>query len=225
MSLISWTIWWHIVFGIFSTYLHWLEMTVAQVLLTLTSYLWRQSQEQCQGAQHCITRLKLSPSECWRSLINSLSPGRSRTMDFLLQFAFTPLPTPAIISLFAVAAATLFYLNTRPNPVRTPVDLNCQTTGVKVRVQSFLFHLKTCTSHSFNTLILLRVLRMEPGKLLSWRITTTWYRRALKMRPRSTRFFRRVWKFQVMKTFFTFSYWWFSQDLSLHPASVTLKMF
>ncbi|XP_019114769.2 long-chain-fatty-acid--CoA ligase 5 [Larimichthys crocea] len=52
-------------------------------------------------------------------------------MDFLLQFAFTPLPTPAIISLFAVAAATLFYLNTRPNPVRTPVDLNCQTTGVK----------------------------------------------------------------------------------------------
>ncbi|TMS22294.1 Long-chain-fatty-acid--CoA ligase 5 [Larimichthys crocea] len=57
--------------------------------------------------------------------------SRSRTMDFLLQFAFTPLPTPAIISLFAVAAATLFYLNTRPNPVRTPVDLNCQTTGVK----------------------------------------------------------------------------------------------
>ncbi|KAM8889793.1 long-chain-fatty-acid--CoA ligase 5 [Synchiropus picturatus] len=52
-------------------------------------------------------------------------------MDCLLQLFFTPLPMPAIISLMAVAAATLFYLNNRPNPVRSPADLNCQTTGIK----------------------------------------------------------------------------------------------
>uniref|UniRef100_UPI0037E78FC2 long-chain-fatty-acid--CoA ligase 5 isoform X1 n=1 Tax=Semicossyphus pulcher TaxID=241346 RepID=UPI0037E78FC2 len=52
-------------------------------------------------------------------------------MDFLIQWVFSPLPTPAIISLFAVAAATLFYLNTRPSPVRTNVDLKCQTLGIK----------------------------------------------------------------------------------------------
>uniref|UniRef100_A0A673AX40 Long-chain-fatty-acid--CoA ligase n=1 Tax=Sphaeramia orbicularis TaxID=375764 RepID=A0A673AX40_9TELE len=54
-------------------------------------------------------------------------------MEFLFQLLFSPLPTPAIISLFAVAAATLFYLNTRPSPLRTCVDLNCQTLGIKVR--------------------------------------------------------------------------------------------
>uniref|UniRef100_A0A673AX96 Arachidonate--CoA ligase n=1 Tax=Sphaeramia orbicularis TaxID=375764 RepID=A0A673AX96_9TELE len=52
-------------------------------------------------------------------------------MEFLFQLLFSPLPTPAIISLFAVAAATLFYLNTRPSPLRTCVDLNCQTLGIK----------------------------------------------------------------------------------------------
>ncbi|AWP18012.1 Long-chain-fatty-acid--CoA ligase 5 isoform 2 [Scophthalmus maximus] len=52
-------------------------------------------------------------------------------MDFLLQALFSPLPTPAIISLFAVAAATLFYLNSRPAPLRTPADLKRQTLGVK----------------------------------------------------------------------------------------------
>ncbi|XP_076615874.1 long-chain-fatty-acid--CoA ligase 5 isoform X2 [Chaetodon auriga] len=52
-------------------------------------------------------------------------------MDFLFQLLFSPLPTPAIISLLAVAAATLFYLNTRPNPVRSPVDLKCQSLGIK----------------------------------------------------------------------------------------------
>uniref|UniRef100_A0A8D3C968 Long-chain-fatty-acid--CoA ligase n=1 Tax=Scophthalmus maximus TaxID=52904 RepID=A0A8D3C968_SCOMX len=55
-------------------------------------------------------------------------------MDFLLQALFSPLPTPAIISLFAVAAATLFYLNSRPAPLRTPADLKRQTLGVKVSV-------------------------------------------------------------------------------------------
>uniref|UniRef100_A0A7N8XVS0 Long-chain-fatty-acid--CoA ligase n=1 Tax=Mastacembelus armatus TaxID=205130 RepID=A0A7N8XVS0_9TELE len=53
------------------------------------------------------------------------------TMDFVFHLLFSPLPTPAIISLFALAAATLFYLNTRPSPLRSPADLNHQTLGIK----------------------------------------------------------------------------------------------
>lgn len=53
-------------------------------------------------------------------------------MDFLFQFLFSPLPTSAIISLFALAAATLFYLNSRPSPVRSPIDLDNQSVGIKV---------------------------------------------------------------------------------------------
>lgn len=52
-------------------------------------------------------------------------------MDFLFQFLFSPLPTSAIISLFALAAATLFYLHSRPSPVRSPVDLDNQSVGIK----------------------------------------------------------------------------------------------
>uniref|UniRef100_A0A7N8XI21 Arachidonate--CoA ligase n=1 Tax=Mastacembelus armatus TaxID=205130 RepID=A0A7N8XI21_9TELE len=52
-------------------------------------------------------------------------------MDFVFHLLFSPLPTPAIISLFALAAATLFYLNTRPSPLRSPADLNHQTLGIK----------------------------------------------------------------------------------------------
>nr|XP_046233496.1 long-chain-fatty-acid--CoA ligase 5 [Scatophagus argus]XP_046233498.1 long-chain-fatty-acid--CoA ligase 5 [Scatophagus argus] len=52
-------------------------------------------------------------------------------MDFLFQLLFSPLPTSAIISLLALAAATLFYLNTRPSPVRSPIDLNHQSVGIK----------------------------------------------------------------------------------------------
>ncbi|XP_041672361.1 long-chain-fatty-acid--CoA ligase 5 [Cheilinus undulatus] len=52
-------------------------------------------------------------------------------MDFFIQLLFSPLPTPVIISLFVVFAATLFYLNTRPSPIRSPVDLKCQTMGIK----------------------------------------------------------------------------------------------
>ena len=62
-----------------------------------------------------------------------LRPSRPCTMDFLFQVLFSPLPYPAIISLFAVAAATLFYLNTRPSPLRSPVDLKHQTLGIKVK--------------------------------------------------------------------------------------------
>ncbi|KAM6898456.1 long-chain-fatty-acid--CoA ligase 5 isoform 1-T2 [Lycodopsis pacificus] len=52
-------------------------------------------------------------------------------MDALLELLFSPLPLPAIFTLFAVAAATLLYLNTRPNPLRTAIDLNIQTLGIK----------------------------------------------------------------------------------------------
>ncbi|XP_056285608.1 long-chain-fatty-acid--CoA ligase 5 [Pseudoliparis swirei] len=52
-------------------------------------------------------------------------------MNSLLEALFSPLPLPAIISLFALAAATLFYLNTRPSPMRSPVDLNSQSLGIK----------------------------------------------------------------------------------------------
>ncbi|XP_054454365.1 long-chain-fatty-acid--CoA ligase 5 isoform X1 [Anoplopoma fimbria] len=52
-------------------------------------------------------------------------------MDSLLQLLFSPLPLPLIFSFFALAAATLFYLNTRPNPLRCPIDLNSQSLGIK----------------------------------------------------------------------------------------------
>ncbi|XP_029311553.1 LOW QUALITY PROTEIN: long-chain-fatty-acid--CoA ligase 5 [Cottoperca gobio] len=52
-------------------------------------------------------------------------------MDSLIQLLFSPLPTPAIISLFALAAAILFYLNTRPCALHIPFDLNRQTLGIK----------------------------------------------------------------------------------------------
>uniref|UniRef100_A0AAZ3SUQ0 Arachidonate--CoA ligase n=1 Tax=Oncorhynchus tshawytscha TaxID=74940 RepID=A0AAZ3SUQ0_ONCTS len=52
-------------------------------------------------------------------------------MDFLLNFLFSPLPTSAIVSLFALMGAALVYLNTRPKPLTMPADLNCQTVGVK----------------------------------------------------------------------------------------------
>ncbi|XP_076008078.1 long-chain-fatty-acid--CoA ligase 5 [Genypterus blacodes] len=52
-------------------------------------------------------------------------------MEFISQLLFSPLPTSAIISLFALGAAALLYLNTRPSPLRSPSDLNCQTVGIK----------------------------------------------------------------------------------------------
>ncbi|XP_047234037.1 long-chain-fatty-acid--CoA ligase 5 [Girardinichthys multiradiatus] len=52
-------------------------------------------------------------------------------MDFIFQLLFSPLPTPVVISAIAVGVATLFYLNTRPSPLRSPADLNRQSLGVK----------------------------------------------------------------------------------------------
>uniref|UniRef100_A0AAR2JK47 Arachidonate--CoA ligase n=1 Tax=Pygocentrus nattereri TaxID=42514 RepID=A0AAR2JK47_PYGNA len=54
-------------------------------------------------------------------------------MDFLFAFLFSPLPTPALVFLFSLGAAALFYVNTRPKPLRPPVDLNRQTVGIAVR--------------------------------------------------------------------------------------------
>ncbi|KAF7203979.1 long-chain-fatty-acid--CoA ligase 5 [Nothobranchius furzeri] len=52
-------------------------------------------------------------------------------MDFIIQLLFSPLPTPIVISLITLGVATLFYLNSRPSPVRSPADLKRQSLGVK----------------------------------------------------------------------------------------------
>ncbi|XP_075896542.1 long-chain-fatty-acid--CoA ligase 5 [Nelusetta ayraudi] len=52
-------------------------------------------------------------------------------MHFLLHWIFSPLPLPVVVSFLALAAATLLYLNTRPGPLRPPVDLHHQTLGIK----------------------------------------------------------------------------------------------
>uniref|UniRef100_A0A8C2ZJP5 Arachidonate--CoA ligase n=1 Tax=Cyclopterus lumpus TaxID=8103 RepID=A0A8C2ZJP5_CYCLU len=62
-----------------------------------------------------------------------LRPSSLCNMNSLLEVLFSPLPYPAIVSLFAAAAATLFYLRTRPRPLRCPVDLNSQSLGIKVK--------------------------------------------------------------------------------------------
>ncbi|KAI1887196.1 hypothetical protein AGOR_G00203660 [Albula goreensis] len=52
-------------------------------------------------------------------------------METFFNFLFTPLPTSALVSLFVLAATALVWLNTRPKPVRPPVDLNRQTVGIQ----------------------------------------------------------------------------------------------
>ncbi|XP_036382482.1 long-chain-fatty-acid--CoA ligase 5 isoform X1 [Megalops cyprinoides] len=52
-------------------------------------------------------------------------------MESLLQFLFSPLSTSALISLLAMGAAALLWLNTRPKPVRPPVDLDQQSVGIQ----------------------------------------------------------------------------------------------
>ncbi|KAL0984444.1 hypothetical protein UPYG_G00141630, partial [Umbra pygmaea] len=56
---------------------------------------------------------------------------RDLNMDFLINVLFSPLPTSAIVFLFAVMGAALAYLNSRPKPPILHADLNCQTVGVK----------------------------------------------------------------------------------------------
>ncbi|TSK14763.1 Long-chain-fatty-acid--CoA ligase 5 [Bagarius yarrelli] len=53
-------------------------------------------------------------------------------MEFLFEFLFSPLPTSALVFLFGLGAVALTYLNTRPKPLRPPVNLNRQTVGISV---------------------------------------------------------------------------------------------
>uniref|UniRef100_A0A672H7R0 Long-chain-fatty-acid--CoA ligase n=1 Tax=Salarias fasciatus TaxID=181472 RepID=A0A672H7R0_SALFA len=48
-----------------------------------------------------------------------------------LPWLFSPLPTPVVFSLLALGVATLYLLSTRPSPLRSPADLNCQSVGIK----------------------------------------------------------------------------------------------
>ncbi|XP_028331447.1 long-chain-fatty-acid--CoA ligase 5 [Gouania willdenowi] len=52
-------------------------------------------------------------------------------MDFFFQLLFSPLPTPVIVALLTIAAVTLFLLNSRPSPLRSPIDLQHQSLGIK----------------------------------------------------------------------------------------------
>uniref|UniRef100_A0A672HBI6 Long-chain-fatty-acid--CoA ligase n=1 Tax=Salarias fasciatus TaxID=181472 RepID=A0A672HBI6_SALFA len=51
-------------------------------------------------------------------------------MDAVIQWLFSPLPTPVVFSLLALGVATLYLLSTRPSPLRSPADLNCQSVAV-----------------------------------------------------------------------------------------------
>lgn len=65
-------------------------------------------------------------------------PNSSDRMELLFEFLFSPLPTSALVFLFGLGAVALTYLNTRPKPLRPPVDLNRQTVGIAVR--AFYLH-------------------------------------------------------------------------------------
>ncbi|KAM6390657.1 long-chain-fatty-acid--CoA ligase 5 [Pluvialis apricaria] len=52
-------------------------------------------------------------------------------MIWILQVLFSPLPTPALISLIVFGAAIFLWVISRPKPVLPPVDLNKQSIGVE----------------------------------------------------------------------------------------------
>ncbi|NXG57836.1 ACSL5 ligase, partial [Hemiprocne comata] len=52
-------------------------------------------------------------------------------MIWILQVLFSPLPTPALISLIVFGAAVFLWVISRPKPVLPPVDLNKQSIGVE----------------------------------------------------------------------------------------------
>ncbi|XP_009568875.2 long-chain-fatty-acid--CoA ligase 5 [Cuculus canorus] len=52
-------------------------------------------------------------------------------MIWILQVLFSPLPTPALISLIAFGAGIFLWLISRPKPVWPPVDLNKQSVGIE----------------------------------------------------------------------------------------------
>ncbi|KFQ92261.1 Long-chain-fatty-acid--CoA ligase 5 [Nipponia nippon] len=52
-------------------------------------------------------------------------------MIWILQVLFSPLPTPALISLIVFGAGIFLWVISRPKPVLPPVDLNKQSTGIE----------------------------------------------------------------------------------------------
>ncbi|XP_072559777.1 long-chain-fatty-acid--CoA ligase 5 isoform X1 [Paramormyrops kingsleyae] len=52
-------------------------------------------------------------------------------MEAVLHFLFSPLPTPVLLAVVSMGAAALLWLNTRPEALRAPVDLNQQTVGIR----------------------------------------------------------------------------------------------
>ncbi|NXK94162.1 ACSL5 ligase, partial [Formicarius rufipectus] len=52
-------------------------------------------------------------------------------MMWILQVLFSPLPTPALISLIALGAVVFLWVTSRPKPVLPPVDLNKQSIGIE----------------------------------------------------------------------------------------------
>ncbi|XP_069467891.1 long-chain-fatty-acid--CoA ligase 5 [Ambystoma mexicanum] len=49
----------------------------------------------------------------------------------ILNFLFTPLPTPALIGLFTIGITAFLWAITRPKAVRCPIDLNRQSIGIQ----------------------------------------------------------------------------------------------
>ncbi|NWU23070.1 ACSL5 ligase, partial [Dyaphorophyia castanea] len=52
-------------------------------------------------------------------------------MIWILQVLFSPLPTPALISLIAFGAVVFLWVISRPKPLLPPVDLNKQSVGIE----------------------------------------------------------------------------------------------
>ncbi|NXO38564.1 ACSL5 ligase, partial [Locustella ochotensis] len=52
-------------------------------------------------------------------------------MIWILQVLFSPLPTPALISLIAFGAVIFLWVISRPKPILPPVDLNKQSVGIE----------------------------------------------------------------------------------------------
>ncbi|XP_050814002.1 long-chain-fatty-acid--CoA ligase 5 [Gopherus flavomarginatus] len=52
-------------------------------------------------------------------------------MIWLLDFLFSPLPTPALIGLVVLGAAIFFWVTSRPKTISPPIDLNNQSIGIQ----------------------------------------------------------------------------------------------
>lgn len=54
-------------------------------------------------------------------------------MIWILQFLFSPLPTPALIGLVTFGTTVFLWLITKPKPIAAPVDLKKQSVGTEVK--------------------------------------------------------------------------------------------